>query len=96
MLSWLLFLVLVIAIGVLLRWQQVKKERANAQKLLATWESLGPVIGREKAEILAVFGVPTCSGMMDFGEEVYQWRAHPVCIELWFKDQICFRDPQRE
>lgn len=94
MLSWLL--VLVIAIGVLLRWQQVKKERANAQKLLATWEILGPVIGREKAEILALLGVPTFSGMMDFGEEVYQWRAHPVCIELWFKDQICFRDPQRE
>ena len=94
--GWPLVILVLIAIGALLQLLQIKKERAKAQRLLASWESLGPAIGRGKAEILAVLGAPTSSGMMDFGEEAYQWRAHQVCIELWFKNQICFRDPQRE
>lgn len=94
--GWPLVILVLIVIGALLQLLQIKRERAKAQRLLARWESLGPVIGRGKAEIIAVLGAPTSSGMMDFGEEAYQWRVQQVCIELWFKNQICFRDPQRE
>lgn len=94
--GWPLVIFVLIAISALLWLLKIQSERAKAQRLLANWESLGPVIGRGKAETLAVLGAPTSSCMMDFGEEAYQWRAHQVCIELWFKNQICFRDPQRE
>lgn len=94
--GWLLVLLVVIAILAVFRLLKIQSERAKAQQLLAAWESLGPVLGREEAEIFAVLGAPTFSGMMDFGQQVYQWRAHQVCIELWFKNQICFHDAQRE
>lgn len=94
--GWPLVILVVIAIVAVFRLFKIRSERAKAQKLLSAWESLGPVLGREEAEIFAVLGAPTFSGMMDFGQQVYQWRAQQVFIELWFKEQICFRDPQRE
>lgn len=94
--GWPLILLLVLAFVAVFRLLKRRSERAKEQKLLVTWESLGSVVGRGKAEIIAVLGAPTSSGMMDFGEEAYQWRVLQVCIELWFKNQICFRDPQRE
>jgi hypothetical protein len=88
-----IFLFVVIALIVLIVINEIMSSRSRthktAIKLKAASIDREAFIGKDLDYCLERLGNYTQGGSMDYGKEVYDWRAGNIWIEIWFKNGVC-------